>query len=214
MALSRSEFDGGRWAPVRPNDTADPTWAGTLKAATQKSSCNGKTMIGPVSSDRSNGDEDIRQIPYRSACGADWFTVEAHAKAEDGSYPALYIFDRNHNLIVEFDSQLGSREGAGFVEGRDEVVHEGSYTAYYKADLPDDTNKTSHVFIELTTHGERLGDVSIETADTHANLLPTEHRLENPLIDRRNPDSDGLFREFHHDNFSKHPNIGIQFESW
>lgn len=178
MALSRSEFDGGNWSVGQPNNTVDPKWA---EVVAQKSSCNGQVTTGPVTNHRATRDEDIRQIPYTSICGEDWFTVEVHAKAGGGdeAYPAISIFDRNHKLIVQFDSELNEKTGAGFVESRGEVVRSGKYNAYYKAELADGSNKTAPVFIGLTTHGKKLGDVTIEAGDTHANVLPTATRLED-----------------------------------
>lgn len=38
---------------------------------------------------------------------------------------------------------------------------------------------------------------------------------EDPLVDTRNSDrDDARYGEFRYDNFSEHPNIGIQFGSW
>ncbi len=214
MVLSVSEFDGGKRSVVRPDEAVDRGWSGTLEAVSQKSSCVGKVAIGPVLS-KGTANEDIREVPYTSICGKEWFSVEVHAKADGHRYPALYIFDRNHNLIVEYDDQLSEKMGPGFVEGRDAIVHDSRYEAHYRAELPDDSGLTAEVYIGLVTHGGRLADVSIEAGNTHVNAVSTETRWENPRIDMQAAASDdGRWKGVGYRSFSEDPNVLLLVNSW
>lgn len=233
MAVTRSEFDGGNWRVAQPNNTVDRNWLSALET-TQKYNCTGRATFGPITS-KGTVDEDVKEIPFKSMCGENWFSVEVRAKGEgqDGPYPAVSLFDRDHNLIVEFDSRLNPKNGPGSVAvGGGGIMDRrvSGDSIFYAAQLSDDSNKTGKMYIELVSNqsydsdNPNLSYIVIGAGDEWISLWPTSTRLEDPVVNMNNVDvsnnpqtlqprnlDEARNKEFiTGSTFTEHHNIGIK----
>ncbi|MBD9524231.1 hypothetical protein IB262_30550 [Ensifer sp. ENS02] len=216
MAITRSEFDGGKWSAVRPNETADPIWEKDF-VEVKKSRCCGSEDRG-TECGRPNPADDREVVVFKSKGFQDWFYVEAqvgsHREADD---PAISVFDKDHNLIVRFDNRLNDTKGPSFEAYPGSLTHDTSIVrdehrntaVEYQAKLPDTSGTIGDVSIHLSARSDKtLGFIAIEAGGQRSEFWPTQTRLPDPLVRLTNPRGP-LPEGFSSGSFSESPNIGI-----
>ncbi len=142
MAITRSEFDDGKWVKLRTNDTADDKWDGALKKLT----CERK--VAEVGSN----DYDIVSVGVLNSMGDKVWRVDVRAFEK-----TVTVYDNENRAIREWDMDDGPGR---FDEPGRLVVYNGiDGRTNYLSVRPDSFTQPGEIFImadEDYRHGESV----------------------------------------------------------